>query len=198
MRRNLLILPILTGMLFLTGCVPEFKYPLPAPKVMKADAALLGAWESVSDEAENTARVLFFGRKSGWMDIVYSEGPGFNDGVVVSIFEAYSTNVNKDTFLCLRPRKQDLPTRTNEEITYLLAHYSLSKEGILTVGLFDQDSVTGMIEKGLLKGEFKEVNGKKELIKVISSSEEIASVISEKGVETFISNEDTVKFRKLK
>ena len=186
MRRNLFILSLLTALLFLSGCVSEFKNPLPAPKVMKADPVLLGTWMSEPSKAGNIYQVSFFGRKSGWMDIVFIDGPGQYDGVDVSIFEAYSTNVNKVKFLCFRPREQDRQDEKNVKSTYMLAHYQLLNEGILSVSLFDQDKVEGMIEKGFLKGEFKEVNGKKELIKVVSSSETIASVIAEKGFESFI------------
>lgn len=153
---------------------------------------------SEPSKAGNIYQVSFFGRKSGWMDIVFIDGPGQYDGVDVSIFEAYSTNVNKVKFLCFRPREQDRQDEKNVKSTYMLAHYQLSNEGILLVSLFDQDKVEGMIEKGLLKGKFKEVNRKKELIKVVSSSKTIASVIAEKGFESFISKKDSVKFRKLK
>jgi hypothetical protein len=166
MRGNILMSLLLTGLLFTTGCVPEFKNPLPAPKAMKADPALLGTWVSEPDKAGNISQVSFFARMSGWMYIVFIDGPGRYDDVDVSIFEAYSTNVNKDTFLCLRPRKQDLQDQKNREPTYMLAYYQVSQRGILNVNLFDQDAVEGMVEKGLLKGEFKEVNGEKELIKV--------------------------------
>jgi hypothetical protein len=198
MKGHILTLLLLIGLLFSTGCVPEFENPLPAPKVMKADPALLGTWEADSDKAGYIAQVSFFGRKSGWMDIVYVDSPGLHDGVDVSIFEAYATNVNKDKFFCLRPRKQDDQKEMHGESNYLLAHYHLSKEGILAVSLFDQGAVERMIEEGLLKGEFKEANGKKDLVKVVSSSDEIASAIVKKGFESFISKEDTVKFRKLK
>jgi hypothetical protein len=193
-----ILLLLITGLLLLTGCVPEFENPLSAPKVMKADPALLGTWKIDSDEAGEITQVSFFGRESGWMDIVFVDGPSRYDGVEVSIFEAYTANVNKDTFICLRPRKQDDQEQTNGELKYLLAHYHLSKEGILSVNLFDQGAVERIIEEGLLKGEYKNVNGKKDLVKVVSSSDEIASAIVEKGVESFISKEDTVKFRKLK
>jgi hypothetical protein len=198
MKGCIFISLLLTGFLFSMGCVPEFENPLPSPKVMKADQALLGTWKIDSDNAGNIVQVSFFGRKTGWMDIVFVDGSSRYDGVEVSIFEAYTTNINKDTFLCLRPRRQDFQDQTNGELTYLLAYYHVSKEGILAVSLFDQGAVEGMIDKGLLKGEFKEVNGRKDLVKVVSSSDEIASAIAKKGVESFISKEDTVTFRKLK
>ena len=198
MKGHIFILLLLTGLLFLTGCVPEFENPLPPPGVMKADPALLGTWKIDSDQAGEITQVSFFGRESGWMDIVFVDGPSRYDGVDVSIFEAYTTKVNKDTFICLRPRRQDDQEQTNEESHYLLAHYNLSQEGILSISLFDQSAVERIIEEGLLKGEYKEINGKRDLSKVISSSDEIASAILKKGVESFISKEDTVKFRKLK
>lgn len=198
MKRQIFISLLMTSLLFSTGCVPEFENPLPAPKVMKADPTLLGTWKVDSDKAEEIAQVSFFGRKSGWMDIVYIDSPGLHNDIDVSIFEAYTTNVNKDKFLCLRPRKQDDQEQANGEKSYLLAHYHLSQEGILAVSLFDQGAVESMIEEGLLKGEFKETNGKKDLVKIVSSSDEIASAIVKKGFESFISKEDTVKFQKLK
>lgn len=198
MKVYILVLLLITGLLFSTGCVPEFENPLPAPKVMKADPALLGTWKIDSDEAGDIAQVSFFGRKSGWMDIVYIDGSSRYDGVDVSIFEAYTTNVNKDKFICLRPRKQDHPKEMHGESNYLLVHYHLSKEGILSIKLFDLSAVERMIEEGLLKGEFKEMNGRKDLVKVVSPSDEIASAIAKKGIESFISKEDTVTFRKLK
>lgn len=204
MRENIFILPFLAALLFLAGCVSEFKNPLPAPKVIKVDSALLGTWETYEDKAErNKIQVSFFGRKSGWIDIVYVEnaadplGTRPDDGVDILIFEAYTTNVNKDTFLCLRSRKQNNQDQKNGESTYLLAHYHLSKEGTLSISLFNENSVERMVKKGLLKLELQKVNGSSEKI-VVSSSDKIASAIAKEGIESFISKNDTLKFRKLK
>jgi hypothetical protein len=198
MKGRIFIFLLLAGLLIVTACVPEFENPLPAPQLMKADPTLLGTWKIDSDEAGEITQVSFFGRKSGWMDIVFVDGSSRYDGVDVLIFEAYTTNIKKDTFICLRPRKQERQEETHGESNYLLAHYLLSKEGILSINLFDQAAVESMIEEGLLKGEYKEENGRTDLVKVVSSSDEIASAIVKKGVESFISKEDTVKFRKLK
>ena len=147
------------------------------------------------DKAGKIAQVPFFGRKSGWMDVIFISTSVFDDSVDAIGFEAYTKNVNEDKFLCLKPRRLDDANHNTEESFYLLAHYRLSDEGILTIIPFNENPVKEMMKKGLLKGEYKE---KEDRLIVESSSEEIESLIARKGYKSFISKEDTVKFRKLK
>ncbi len=195
MKQNVSILSLLAVLFFLTSCVPTFENPLPAPKEMKPDTTLLGTWKSIPEKDESKSQVSFFPRKSGWIDIVIIDdvdGTSSTDGVNVFIYEAYSANVAKDTFLCLRGRKKD---HQSKESAYLLAHYHLSRKGVLSISLFDQDAIKNMIEKGILKGEV--AKGSMDKVSVTASSDEIASAIAEKGVEAFISKDDILKFNRL-
>jgi hypothetical protein len=195
MKQSIPTLALLALSLLSTSCVPAFKNPLPAPKEMKPDAALLGSWESVPKKGEGKSQVSFFGRKSGWIDIVFINdvnGTSSTDGVNISIYEAYTATIGKNTFLCLRGRKKDYPEQKDDlESGYLIAHYLVSKKGDLSVNLFDKDAIKKMIANGVLKGEHTHK------VTVEASSDELVSAITEKGLEAFISADEVLTFKRV-
>jgi hypothetical protein len=199
MKQRISTLPLLVLLLLSTSCVPNFENALPLPKEMKPDMALLGTWESVQENEDGKSHVSFFGRPSGWIDIVFIDGidgTSSTDGVNVSTYEAYTANVGKDTFLCLRGRKKDHHEQEDKESPYLLAHYHVSRKGVLSIRLFDQDAIKKLIEKGVLQGVVTEGNYT-DNVTVTASSDEVASAIAENGLGAFISQDDALKFNRL-
>ena len=186
---------------FSASCLPEFKNPLPVPKGVKPDQAILGTWENDSVHlADEKFQVSFFPAKSGGMYIVYISfaDPAYEPHNVVTWW-GYTTILNKDKFVCFRPIKkvnQDSEDDQEEPLFYI-AHYRIPNEDTLLINMFSLDAVERMIEKGKLKGEIEE-RRYSDKVTVTSSSEELAAAIIKEGVESFISEVDSGKLQRLK
>ena len=202
-RMSMLSLGVIAFVLFFSAsCIPEFKNPLPVPKGVKPDQAILGTWEN--EATDEKFQVSFIPATLGRMYIVWIniENPDEYEPDV-SIWWGYTTILNKDKFLCFRfimKVHQDAEDE-QEEPMYLIAHYRISNEGMLLIYMFSQDAIKSMIEKGKLKGEIKK--GKyRDKVTVTSSSEELAAAVIKEGVESFISDDEGeyegMKFQRLK
>ena len=201
-RMSMLSLGVIAFVLFFSAsCIPEFKNPLPVPKEMKSDRKILGTWESVPEE--NKSQVSFFSKKEGGMYIVFINDTDGDEPPDVSVMQGYTTNLNKNKFLCLWFIKKAHQNAEDEkeEPMCRIAHYHISSEGILSINMFSQYSIKRMIEKGKLKGEI-EVRSYSDKVTVTSSSEELAAAIIKEGVESFISDDEGdyvgMKFQRLK
>lgn len=197
-RMSMLSLGVIAFVLFFSAsCIPEFKNPLPVPKGVKPDQAILGTWEA--EGIGEKFQASFFPKESGEMYIVWIniEGPEYEPDV--SIWWGYTTILNKDKFLCLRVIKkvnQDSGDE-QEEPMFTIAHYRIHNEDILLIYMFSQDAIERMIEKGKLKGEIKK-GTYIDKVTVTSSSEELAAAIIKEGVEFFFSEGESMEFQRLK
>jgi hypothetical protein len=190
---------------FSASCIPEFKNPLPVPKGVKPDQEILGTWESWESDPnskDESFQITFFPAKSGGMYIVWTniEGPEYDPDI--SILQGYTTVLNKDKFLCIRPIKKINRDSEDEQggQSFVIANYRISDDTLL-IYVFSQYSIKRLIEKGKLKGEIKERSFSDE-VTVTSSSEELAAAIIKEGVENFIVDDEGdyvgMKFKKLK
>lgn len=183
------------------SCYPVFKHPIPAPEKLKPDSKILGVWfRTVATGGE---QVSVFPRDNGWIDVVYIYGiksKFYRDGINLLVFEGYSTSVKEHKFLCLRPRKKDLLAMGKkgdkiDEANFFIVNYDLSRKGNLIVKHFPTEKIGNLINSGELSGRVS----KKDLdegrltdeVLVTASSEELVTVISEKGIGAFV--EETVQ-----
>ena len=184
------------GLLVSTSCFPEFENPLPRSKDMTPDRAILGTWETMPGKEH--FQVSFFEKSSGEMYIVWLNLEIEHTPPGVAVFQAYSTSVNKNKFLCLRIIKrinQDSIDK-QEKPMFLIARYEISSKGILSVNMSSQSAIKRMIEKNELKGR---IENRKYIDKVIvtSSSDELVAAILKNGIGSIISEDDIMKFQRL-
>jgi len=186
--RILLIAAIAFGLIVSTSCIPEFENPLPHPKDMKPDRAILGTWETFHEGGESF-QMTFLPLKSGGMYIVWINFEKDSSAPPdISIFWGYTTSINKDKFLCLRFIKkvsQDSVDDERKKPMFLIADYNISNKGILSVNMFLQSEISRMIEEGKLKGRIEKGKYGNDVL-VTSSSEELVAAIQKYGVESFI------------
>lgn len=197
-RMSMLSLGVIAFVLFFSAsCIPEFKNPLPVPKGVKPDQAILGTWEN--EATDEKFQVSFFPAKSGGMYIVHISREGPEWPLDIYIYWGYTTLLNKDKFLCFRGIKkvnQDSGDEQEEQM-FGIAHYRILNEDTLLIYMFSQDAIKRMIDEDKLKGEI-EVGSYSEKVTVTSSSEELAAAIIKEGVESLISEDEGGKLQRLK
>jgi len=171
----------------LTSCVAEFINPIPPPKNLKPDPALLGEWEIA--EGDEKVRLYIYPRLSGWMDIIFLEMRS-DHKINLEVYEGYSTQINQDKFLCLMVRETDLKKKEDkkEPSGYHIIHYKISDEGVFSFRMFDVEKVKEMVRKGELKGTI--TSGR---TLVTSKANELVRQIQKKGVEAFIDTREDIK-----
>ena len=184
-----------------SGCVPEFKNPLPQPENLKPDAILLGNWVNKEYKKGDVEfmHVLVFARADGWMEFVEISRKESDKGVEVYQYEGYSTSVGKDKFLCFRPLRTNPTERVEENMrnhAYWLAHYKVNRR-TFHLTIFSESKIETLIEAGELKSEIVEVENIDDFT-VTSSSEALTSLIAKKGVETFIDKDEVNEFSRAK
>ena len=190
--RAMRILPWL-ALLLVVSCVAEFRHPLPPPDPFRPDPQLLGSWAPA--EATEGELILFQARASGWMDVVYLSNIGDVEGLDVEAYEAYSTSVGKDSFLCLRPR----PTRRVEMKTgdeagdYLLAHYRIRGKR-MSLWLFSQPKIEALVQAGTLAGTVHDDGA----VTVDTAADQLAALVAELGVDAFIDRDDIAELVRVK
>ena len=194
---NILCFSTLSLLLVLaSSCYPVFKHPIPSPEKSKPDSKILGVWFRTA--AVGGEQVSVFPRDNGWIDVVYIYGiksKFYRDGINLLVFEGYSTSVKEHKFLCLRPRKKDLIAMGRkvdkiDEINFFIVNYKLSRKGNLIVNNFPTEKIINLINSGELSGRVSKTdlaegqlsNG----VEVTASSEELVTVISEKGIGAFV------------
>ncbi len=167
--------------LLITSCVAEFLNPIPPSKDLRPDSALLGEWETI--EGKSTMRISIYPRRSGWIDIICIETNGI-DKVRLDVYEGYSTTIKQDRFLCLREREARAYQKDDQEDQsgYYIGRYKISEEGVLSFNLFDAEKIKTMVRKGELKGKI--ASGEKVI--VTTKANELVSLISTKGIDSFI------------
>lgn len=176
------LLAIGCGMILLTAsCVAEFLNPIPPPKDLKPDSGLLGEWQTT--EGKSTMRISIYPRRSGWVDIICVETNG-TDKIKLDVYEGYSTTIKQDKFLCLKGREPRAYEKEDKEDRsgYYVGRYKISKEGLLSFNLFDAEKIKAMVLKGELKGKI--ASGEKVI--VTSKANELVSLISTKGIDSFV------------
>ncbi len=167
-------------LLLVTSCVAEFLNPIPPPRNLKADPGLLGEWQTT--EGKSKMRISIYPRRSGWIDIVCIETNG-TDKIKLDVYEGYSATVKQDRFLCLRERELRAYTKEDQDRpSYYIGRYKISEEGMLSFSLFDAEKIKAMVRKGELKGTI--TTGEKVI--VTSKADELVSLISTKGIDSFI------------
>lgn len=177
------------------GCVPEFENPLPPPADLKSDAKLIGNWVCAMDTNE-TSQLSVFARPSGWMDFVYvtqylTRGDKRAD---VMAYEGYATQIGKNKFLSLRARVLDSDKSEGTNGTYVLAYYNAGRSR-LDLSFFSQSKVKALMQSGELEGKI--VKGAYTAdVTVTAASSNLLSLISAKGVDAFVDNDDgSIKFK---
>lgn len=206
-----LSLPLLIS---LGSCCPTFRHPVPPPPELKADPRMLGTWVRTTKAGPDVSKeqLSIFQRRSGWIDVVWIyaiDSPVSADGITVLILEGYNTSVNKQRFLCFRPRGKD-HHRSAEEVAewpFAMVNYETPSKDQLIIKLFSVQKVEELVKKGTLKGEIVKKGVFKGLpledafrqslddvlkgqsfdeVVVTSSSDELVEVISREGVGAFI------------
>ena len=204
-RSSLYLTLSLLLLICLASCYPEFKNPIPPPAELKADPQILGTWVRTSDESGSKEQLCIFQRKSGWIDVVLIDeidSKESEDGINVSVFEGYSTSVNKQKFLCLRVRTKDYGHVDPEEFAeppFYIVNYEATSDNKLVIKHFSLEKVEELIKAGKLKGEITK-GQYVDHVTVTSSSDEMVEVISKEGAGAFIGQdkEDTLIFSRSK
>ncbi len=176
------LLVIGCGMILLViSCVAEFLSPIPPPRDLRPDSSLLGEWKTT--EGKSTMRISIYPRRSGWIDIICIETNG-TEKIKLDVYEGYSTTIKQDRFICLREREPRAYKKEDKEDQsgYYIGRYKISEEGVLSFNLFDAEKIKAMVRKGELKGTI--ALGEKVI--VTSKANELTSLISTKGTDSFI------------
>ena len=171
-------------MLFITSCVAEFLNPIPPLKNLQPDSTLLGEWEMT--EGNSIMRMYIYPRPSGWIDIICIETDSTHK-IRLDVYEGYSTHIKQDKFLCLREREADAYKKEDKEdqLGYFIGHYKIAENGMFSFSLFDAEKIKDMVQKGELKGT---INSWKTI--VTSKANELVTLISQKGMDSFINSTD--------
>jgi hypothetical protein len=174
--------------LLVTSCVAEFLNPIPPPKNLKPDSALLGEWEMT--EGESIMRMYIYPRPSGWIDIICIE-TGPNNKVRLDVYEGYSTRIKQERFLCLREREIHAKKKEDkkDQLGYFIGHYKITENDMFSFSLFDVEKIKTMVRQGELKGAI--TSGEK--VVVTSKANELIALISKKGIDGFINSMDPSK-----
>jgi len=184
---------------FVTGCPPRFQNPLPIPAELKFDAGIAGSWwRSIATDEQ---QVMIYPRRDGWADIVYVYGINstfYRDGINVLVCEGYTTLVGKERFLCVRRRKKDVEMCKGagepEQLMYVIFNYYLSKERNLVLKGLANQKLVKLIKENKLSGRIYEedvaaAQFETEVL-ITSSSNELADVLSTKGLQALISEDE--------
>jgi hypothetical protein len=177
-----------TLILLVTSCVAEFLNPIPPPKNLKPDSALLGEWEMT--ERESMMRVYIYPRPSGWIDVICIE-TGPNNKVRLDVYEGYSTRIKQERFLCLREREIHAKKKEDkkDQFGYFIGHYKIAENDMFSFSLFDVEKIKTMVRQRELKGTI--TSGEK--VVVTSKANELIALISKKGIDGFINSVDPGK-----
>jgi hypothetical protein len=177
-----------TLILLVTSCVAEFLNPIPPPKNLKPDSALLGEWEM--RERESMMRVYIYPRPSGWIDVICIE-TGPNNKVRLDVYEGYSTRIKQERFLCLREREIHAKKKEDkkDQFGYFIGHYKIAENDMFSFSLFDVEKIKTMVRQRELKGTI--TSGEK--VVVTSKANELIALISKKGIDGFINSVDPGK-----
>jgi len=169
----------------LTSCVAEFINPIPPPKNLKPDPALLSEWKMT--EGESIMRMYIYPRQSGWIDIICIETDSTHK-FRLDVYEGYCTHIKQDKFLCLREREARAYEKGDKEEPsgYFIGHYKITEDGMFSFSLFDVEKMKAMVQKGELKGTITSW-GK---VIVTSNARELMALISKKGTDRFINPTD--------
>jgi len=179
---SMLLLAAVSGVLA-GSCIPEFTSGLPGGDKPMPDDRVTGIWK------DENSRLLIFPRKSGLVDMVLMNELGEEKGATVLSFVGYMAKVGNESFFCFKQRADDKEEQGAER-GYTIAHYSLSKDGALSVSLFNLEAVKKLIDDGKLKGTVETKQGQPfKTVIVTASSEELAAAIAQEGVKSFVSGD---------
>jgi hypothetical protein len=178
------------SVLLLGSCVPEFTSPLPQNQGTKIDKELLGTWYGTDKDNPNFGRFdILPDNKPGWIRIdEFQLGPKGNDVNCAHWGKTYTTMINKDKFLSLG-FGMDPNLNIAEPNRFLLVNYKV-KDDELIVNCFDDGKTEQLIHQGLLKGKIEHQDYTNK-VTITSSSEEVAKIIKEKGVDAFLDPNST-------
>jgi len=181
--------------MFVSSCYPQFENGLPVGRHLRIDKEITGSWFRSTENDKQ--QLLIYSRQDDWVDIIYIydiESKTSRDGVNVLIFEGYTSVISKDKFLCFRLRKKDVRKTRNDagsqEFSFLIVNYNVSDKGDLIIKSFSVEKAKQLVKQGKLKGEIFERDPAEgrffPSVIITSSSEKLAAVLSEEGVEQFI------------
>jgi len=193
---------ILAAMLLAAaGCLPDFKNPLPAPKDLKVDTDIVGAWSRTKLMGESEV-LLVLPRRNGWVSVYYFDCDADSDHnpTLSCEFEGYTVRVKGERFFCFRVPPQSSWNGRGEKPKpppFRIARYQITDKGRLRVDLFAIGPVDKLIKKGSLAGKTsvtvtrsKMGDRRRTSVLVTSSSQDLLAAVTKHGFAAFVDQDD--------
>jgi len=139
----MLLVPVL---LLLSACIPDSKFPLPAPADGKGDDRLIGRWVGVEEDEKGYADVSSIGGGRYLVRIV--DKPDRDE----SRYEILTTFIGERWYMSILVigRAEDNVPKTPP---YMIARYEISSSGILSIHMMSWEALAEDVRAGRIAGE---------------------------------------------
>lgn len=189
-----ILLAFSVALLSITACVPEFSHPLTDEKTSKIDTQLVGRWEAIKDEGSKDKKRSFwiFSPQEGvanTLDFREETLPVSDENAATDEQEdkpanAFTSRIGAARYLSVGGAKND----QDKEKTYIICRYTISKDGVLTVYLMNQEVLGRDVAARKIPG-IVEYSGKNESrldrVRITAEPGKIAEYIKARGGECF-------------
>jgi len=141
-----LIMLLVPVHLLLSACIPDSKFPLPAPADGKGDDRLIGRWVGVEKDEKGYADISSAGGGRYLVRIV--DEPDNEE----ARYEILTTSIRGRWYMSmlLVGRAEDTVPKT---LPYMIASYDISTEGILSIRLMSWEALAEDVRAGRVAGE---------------------------------------------
>ena len=178
----------------ITACVPEFDHPLSDEKTSKIDNQLVGRWEAIKDEGSKDKKKSFwiFSRQEGVENTLnfreetlpLSGEDNAKTDQKDKPADAFTTRIGAARYLSVGGSKDD----KGKEKSYIICRYTISKDGVLTVYLMNQEVLGRDVAARKIPG-IVEYSGKNksrlDRVRITAEPSDIAEYIKARGSECF-------------
>lgn len=163
----MLLVPVL---LLLSACIPESKYPLPAPADGKGDDRLIGRWVGVEEDEKGYAEISSIGGGLYLVRIV--DKPDDNE----TRYEILTSVIRGRWYMSIRlvGHAEDTVPKTS---SYMIASYDISSQGILSIRLMRSETLAEDIRIGRIAGEVTPGENSDDVV-LTADSEALAAYIA--------------------
>jgi hypothetical protein len=163
---------LVSVLLLLSACIPESKYPLPAPADGKGDDRLIGRWVSVEEDEKGYADI---GRvDGGYYHVLIKDGP--DDADAETEMDIVTTLIGGQWYMTIIGGEQTEDAGAKEP-RYLIARYVLTAQGELTIQLMSSEAVAEDVRAGRVAGEVKPGEHRDDVL-LTAESEALAAYIA--------------------
>lgn len=168
----MLLVPVL---LLLSACIPDSKYPLPAPVEGKGDNRLIGRWVGVEEDKKGYADISPMGGGRYLVRIV--DEPDGKE----SRYEILTTSILGRWYMSilLVGRAEDDVPKTQP---YMIASYDISAEGILSIRLMSWEALAEDVRTGRVAGKVESGNDWDDVL-LTAESEALTAYIASADLE---------------